>query len=146
MEPLINTLSKRKTAGFIPYRRINDRYEYFLQKRDMTTKTNPGLFGIFGGGVEDGESFEDGFRRECMEELAYTPISARCFCRYEMSTVVMDVFIEKVGADFETQIEVLEGEYGKFMTREQIENETQISLLAKMTFLQLDDFLVKETI
>ena len=144
METIIKDVTKRKTAGFVAYRRTADGYEFFLQKRGMNMKTNPGLFGIFGGGVEGEETFEEGFRREVMEELVYEPSQARYFCRYEMATVVMDVFIEEVSRDFETKVKVQEGEYGRFMSVDEIKNLDQISLLAKMVFLQLNDFLSKE--
>jgi 8-oxo-dGTP pyrophosphatase MutT (NUDIX family) len=144
MEPLITKKDKRRTAGFVPYRRTTDGYEFFLQKRSTAAKLHPGLFGLFGGGIEDGETSEGGFKREVMEELVYTPSHARYFCRYEIATAIIDVYIEEVCKDFETKVSVQEGEYGKFMSGSEIKNLEQISLLANMVFLQVNDFLLKK--
>jgi len=47
---------------------------YLMQLRDdIPTIEAPGHWGLFGGGLEPGESFEDGLVRELAEELAFTP-------------------------------------------------------------------------
>ena len=143
MEPIIHEDQKRKVAAFIPYRRHGDEYEFFLQKRDMNAKTNPGLFGIFGGGIENEETFYEGLMREVMEELVYEPQTARYFCKYEIATTVLHVCIEQVGIDFESKVKVQEGEYGKFFTTSEIKELVAISPLAKIIFVQVSDFLSK---
>ena len=44
---------KREVSAFIPYRKKDDTYEYFLQKRTLDAPTHPGQLGMCGGGVEE---------------------------------------------------------------------------------------------
>jgi 8-oxo-dGTP pyrophosphatase MutT (NUDIX family) len=47
---------------------------YLMQLRDdIPTIEAPGHWGLFGGGLEPGESFEDGLMRELAEELTFRP-------------------------------------------------------------------------
>ena len=144
MEPLMNEQDKKLVASFIPYCRKGDKYQFFLQKRTADAPTNPGMFGMFGGGMEMGETPEEAFFREIEEELVYKPENPRYFSRYENVNRIFHVFIEEVGTDFESQVKVLEGDYGKFMSSEEIKNLDQITLLSKLVFSQLNDFLIKE--
>jgi 8-oxo-dGTP pyrophosphatase MutT (NUDIX family) len=143
MEPLINERQKRCIAAFIPYRVVSSGYEFFLQKRDMAAVRSPGLLGLFGGGVEEGEDFEEGFRREIKEELTYEPSNPEYFCRYENARGVIHIFIEEVAPDFESQIAVLEGEYGKFFATPDVTYSREASHLVRTVIPQLDEFLTK---
>lgn len=44
---------------------------FLLQHRDDDAPTYPGCWGLFGGGIEEGESPDEAIRREAYEELRY---------------------------------------------------------------------------
>jgi 8-oxo-dGTP pyrophosphatase MutT (NUDIX family) len=129
MEPTMT--NKNKGALFIPYRRSAGGYEYYLQKRDMNPKANPGAFSLFGGSFENDEDMNAALSREVMEELTYEPRRPVYFTHFETPKSLFDIFIEEVGADFETLVDVREGEYGKFLKLSDIKNSPTASLLAQ---------------
>ena len=65
MEPIMN--KKREVATLVPYRWRNDLLEFYIQKRDVDASTAPNKLGLFGGGLEDGESMVDALMREIQE-------------------------------------------------------------------------------
>jgi 8-oxo-dGTP pyrophosphatase MutT (NUDIX family) len=57
---------------------------YVLQLRDDKPGiAAPGLWGLFGGQIDDGEDPHDGFLREVHEELAISPTDAFLFWRHD---------------------------------------------------------------
>lgn len=140
MDPLIR--DKRETVGLIPYRKRGGSFEFYLQKRDAGAPTNPGLFGIFGGGL-DGESPEVALAREIREELDWAPHAPRYFSRYETAVRILHVFIEEVEDLFENSVNVREGEYGAFLFAEQIADNPSVAQHAKMIISELAPFLQK---
>lgn len=116
----------REAASYIPYRRQGDDFVVFLQRRTADAPTRPGHLALFGGGFEEGETKEQALYREVMEELAIVPKAPEFFGVYT-HTVVKQVFIEEVDADFESRIQVLEGEYGRFCTEAEILAEPLIN-------------------
>jgi 8-oxo-dGTP pyrophosphatase MutT (NUDIX family) len=148
MEPIMKEKSKRRVVGFVPYRRAGQTYEFFFQKRTNDAPTSPGMFGIFGGGVEDGESAEQALAREIFEELAYKPENVRYFSRFEsptsMSDIFSDIFIEEVSDDFESKVIVQEGEYGKFIPIEDVIDRRLFSHLAIVAVPRLAEYLLKQ--
>lgn len=130
---------KREASVFIPYRVSNGRYEFFLQKRDEHAARAPGIFGMFGGGIDEGETYEEAFFREVKEELAYVPQKPIYFSRYETAIAIFHVYFEEVPADFESHIVVGEGEYGKFFTMDELQTNPQVGLAAKIATLQFAD-------
>lgn len=113
-----------------------DTFEFFLQKRDLVTKTNPGLLGLWGGGVEEGESIEAAVMREVSEELSYSPKQMTYYTHFESASNVLDVFIEEVGEEFENVVTIGEGEYGIFLKHDQIFFNAEVTLQAQFVIHQ----------
>ena len=84
------------------------------------------MFGIFGGHIEDGESPETALFREILEELNYHPRNVRLFRKYEYINYEQLVFISEVDENFEAEIKVLEGEYGRFLSESELKAEKVI--------------------
>ena len=55
-----------------------------LQKRDNRAPKYPGMWGFFGGSIEEGESPEQALRREALEELSLKNVKFRFFGRYKI--------------------------------------------------------------
>jgi 8-oxo-dGTP pyrophosphatase MutT (NUDIX family) len=135
---------KRKVTAFIPYRRARDGYEFYMQKRTTDAPTTAGLFNFFGGGIEGDETPEQGFFREVMEELVYTPKEHILLSKYETARRVSWVFGEEVGGDFESKVSVQEGEYGKFRSWAQIENSPDTALFAQFVIRDICKYFLKK--
>ncbi len=144
MEPLQK--EKRPVAVYLAYRKRGDEYEFFLQKRSADAPRGAGKFGVFGGGIDDGESFEAGLYREINEELHYRPTNHRYFSQYEHAQVHFDVFIEEVGPDFEAHIVVSEGDYGKFFTEREAREEPLVTDIVRLMMLQISEYLARESV
>ncbi len=142
MEPIAG--KKRLVAAYVAYRRRGEEYEFYLQKRDANAPRGAGMFGVFGGGVDEGESIEAGLYREVAEELRYRPVAIRYFSRYEHAQNLMHAFIEEVGTEFETKIEVCEGEYGKFFTASEARAEPTASDTVRLITLQVSEYLAQK--
>jgi 8-oxo-dGTP pyrophosphatase MutT (NUDIX family) len=142
MEPIKQ--KKRPVASYLPYRKLGDTYEFYLQMRSAGAKTNPGLFGLFGGGIEADETAEEALMREIMEELRFTPREFQYFSRYETANSVLDLFIEEAQQDLESNVEVHEGDYGKFISYPELQKLTAVSHLARQMTKDVMQFLSKE--
>jgi 8-oxo-dGTP pyrophosphatase MutT (NUDIX family) len=116
----------RRTSEFIPYRFINGQWCLFVQKRTKDAPLAPNMFGIFGGHVEDSESPETALFREILEELDYHPRNLRFLQKYEYIECEQYVFISEVDEQFEAEINVLEGEYGRFLSQSELKTEKVI--------------------
>jgi 8-oxo-dGTP pyrophosphatase MutT (NUDIX family) len=119
------TENKRKISSLAPYKIENGSVFIFLQKRDKNASRHPGFFGFFGGGADDNETPEETLLREIKEELDFIPDNFNHFGRYDLPEIIMDLFITKVGNDFESKIKILEGEYGRWFNEENFEKERQ---------------------
>lgn len=140
MEPLIN--KKRNVVVYIPYRfSESGAPEFYLQKRDMKAPTHAGIFSMFGGGVEEGESLSDALVREIQEELSIRPKEPKYFTRCERSQGIFHVFIEEVGKDFENSVDVQEGEYGKFLSLDAARG-TGTSAIAILAITDISEWLL----
>ncbi len=142
MEPIQN--HKRFSVSLIPFRKNAEGvYEYFLQMRDGNAPMYANQFGLFGGGIDEGEDMYTALMRETEEEIEYMPQAPRYFSRFEDARAFYNVFIDEVSADFETHITVNEGQYGKFLTRDEVVQNSTVAPHVIMVIDDLDRFLSK---
>lgn len=139
MEPMMK--KKREVSCLVPYRRRGSEFEFFLQKRDANAATSPNKLGLFGGGLESGETIEQALVRELQEELEYVPKAPVYFCRYEHATHINSVFLEEVGPTFENDVHVHEGQYGKFLTLKEVEESDDSSIVTLLIVTQVAQML-----
>lgn len=122
---------KRQVAGFVPYRKNkSDRYEFYLQMRDEHAPVHQNMFSVFGGGIEKGEDLLNALHREIKEELDYSPEQVEYLSDFETGYANFLVFIERVGADFESKVTVHEGKFGAFLTFDDIVKSQIVSPIA----------------
>jgi 8-oxo-dGTP pyrophosphatase MutT (NUDIX family) len=141
MEPLMQT--KREGATYVPYKRSGSDILFYLQKREDDAERAPGRIGTFGGGIDEGEEILAGLYREVAEELTYIPKQPVYFSRYEFALSVFHVFIEEVDDTFESQVEVKEGEYGKFFSLAEILALPNSTNSARVVPFQVQEYLAK---
>ena len=118
---------KRITAHIIPYKINKGSFSFFLQKRSDDAERNPGGLSMFGGGIEKGETLEQGMLRETKEELNFTPSDYFYLGGYGDDYSVSHYYAVEVNDDFEASIKIDEGDYGRFFTEEEVINETKLS-------------------
>lgn len=118
-------MEKRAISILIPYLDDGD-IRVFLQRRSKTAKRLPNFFGFFGGGIENDESPEQALRREIQEELSVDTAEAGFFCRYEFYGSVKNVYVMRVENDFENEITLGEGQYGKYFTESEAAREEKL--------------------
>lgn len=119
--------SKRVTSIFIPYKRSDKRISVFLQRRTKDAKILPDYFAFFGGKIEDGETPEAALIREAKEELNLDLKDFRSLRAFEFERWIMNVFYSEVDENFDKIITVLEGQYGKWFTEEEVQNEKMMT-------------------
>jgi 8-oxo-dGTP pyrophosphatase MutT (NUDIX family) len=130
--------AKRVSAILMLYRIRAGAPEFFMQKREKDRKTLPGMFVAFGGGVEAGETIEQALFREIHEELNYTPKQPHYFGSFEDRTNCVHTFYEEVSENFEGTVQVMEGEFGRFLTLDEILYKPNVALLAQITVYQFN--------
>jgi len=132
-------MKKNPTSGFIAYKRIGDEIFVYLQMRTKDAPHNPGMYGIFGGSLEENESHEEALVREIKEELDITLTEYHLFGKYEETVSIMNLFYLEVSDDFESKVTVLEGQYGKFISENDIEqNNLILDVHKKILFMLLN--------
>ena len=133
---------KRRVSVLIPFKIRQGKILVYLQKRSKDAPRLPDYFGFFGGGIEGNETSEEALRREIKEELDFTPIKYDFLGNYEFSDV-MYAYILEVDDDFEKGIKILEGEYGKFFSKENVLNEPKLIETDKLVLEHFYMFLEK---
>ncbi len=108
--------NKRKVSVLVPYKISNGLVCLFMQKRAKSQEKWPGMFGFFGGGIQEAETPEEDLLRESKEELDFIPIGFYLFKKYNLSATIyfsaaeLYLFALPVTDDFERKITVqLEG-------------------------------------
>lgn len=123
---MTNDAHKRHISILIPYLTKDGEVVVFLQKRSEDARALPGYFGFWGGGLEEGESFEEGLEREIREELGIDVTDYVRFGRYEFYGSIKEIFVAEVDDNFERRIVISEGDYGKFFSEDDVINEPKI--------------------
>jgi len=127
----------KHAAGLIPYFLSAEKEEYcvFVQRRSTDAKRNPGVFGLFGGGIESGETPEQGLQREILEELnidlekpeyraAVTPIGTFDYAD-SVGKVRAHEYAMLVTPAFADRVKIGEGQYGIFMSETEIRGSSE---------------------
>jgi len=117
---------KRIISILIPYKIRDKKLLVYLQKRSKHAKRSPNYFGFFGGGRERDENPEEALRRELKEEIDFVPESCRYFRRFEFQVGIKDIFVVEVDDNFESQITILEGDYGKWFNEQEALEEPKM--------------------
>lgn len=113
----------------------------YLQKRAKDAQRLPGYFGFFGGGIEVGETPEQGLVREMQEEVGVVLEGYTYFKSYEFERGVVHVFYLQASQDFETRIRIEEGEYGQWFSESEIVQEPLLIGQDKMILRELVNML-----
>lgn len=121
----------------IPYKVKEGKIFVYLQKRSKYAKRLPDYFGFFGGGIERGESPDQALTREIKEEMNFIPEDYEMLGKYESPTSIKYVFILKVDENFEEEIKILEGQYGKYFTEDEVRKESKLTESDKIVLRDL---------
>jgi 8-oxo-dGTP pyrophosphatase MutT (NUDIX family) len=124
---MINKNEKRITAHLIPFKVENGKFFFYLQKRSENALRNPGWFTIFGGGIEKEENTEQAMLREIKEELDFIPDKYSYLGEYIDEYSISHYYITEVKDDFTKNIKVKEGDYGRFFSEKEVENESKLT-------------------
>jgi len=119
--------NKRSVSTLIPYFIKDGEVRVFLQKRSKDAEYRPDQFGLFGGGIEAGETREQALVREIKEELSIEAKNYEFIGQYESDRIVNNVFVMEVGENFENEVCVNEGQYGRFFTEKEIMDEPALT-------------------
>jgi len=85
--------------------------------------------GFFGGGVETSETPDQTLMREVQEELELTPSQPICLGAFKdgVPERIVLMYVEPVRDDFEDQVTIHEGQYGRFVSRAELESEEKVA-------------------
>jgi len=120
---------ERVSSAYVPYRkRADGTIEIYLQRRDLHV-ASPNALGFFGGGVETSETPDQTLMREVQEELELTPSQPICLGAFKdgVPERIVLMYVEPVRDDFEDQVTIHEGQYGRFVSRAELESEEKVA-------------------
>ena len=115
--------NRRNVSILIPYKIENKEIFVYLQKREKDRKVLPDYFAFFGGGIENEESPEYAMLREISEEMCFIPKGYEFLGKYNFTDWSTNVYFLGVDKDFEKKVKIMEGDYGKFFSEEEVLNE-----------------------
>ena len=105
---------------------LNEKEHFLLQLRDWEAPTYPGIWGFFGGGIEQGETPEAAIKRESFEELRYHPRLDGCYLQKSYKDEktlrygIKHYFCEKYSA--KNALTLCEGESMKWFDQSSLKN------------------------
>ena len=134
-EKNIDAKNLRRASLLIPYLHRDNNILVYIQKRADNAERHPGCFGLFGGGAEENETPEEALKREIKEELDFIPEGYKYLGRYDSERSRKDVFTLEVTEDFEKKITILEGDYGKWFSKDDLD---------KIKIIESDRLILKE--
>jgi hypothetical protein len=70
-------------------------------------------------------------------------VNARYFTYYENGFGSCDLYIEEVSDDFDSEVRVLEGEYGLWMTNADVQQHALTTPHTRLIVLQVEEYLTK---
>jgi 8-oxo-dGTP diphosphatase len=91
----------------------------FFLRDNKPTIAYPNQWCLLGGGVEDGESFEETIKREMLEEIELDLKDVEVFKKYTWPERIETVFYTKLDLDIETT-PLHEGQQLKFFTKDEL--------------------------
>ncbi len=119
--------SKRQSIVLIPVLFSKGDVFVCLQRRDRNIEYRPNCFGFWGGGVKTGEEPEESLKREIKQELDFLPSGYTFLGTYEGIHDFRYIYTLKVNEEFEKEVSILEGQYGKYFTEEEIVKESLLT-------------------
>jgi mutator protein MutT len=120
---------KREVSILIPYTIKNTEVFVYLQKRGKEATVLPGHFSFFGGKIEEGESPAEALEREIKEELGFDVKHYNFLGQYQSfkdKTVILNAYFANVSDNFEKEVTVMEGDYGKFFSEQEVLKEPML--------------------
>jgi len=118
--------TKREVSTLLPYYIKDGQVFVYLQKRYSGARILPGHFSFFGGKLEPGENITQALEREIKEELGIALKEYTFLGTYQSGVtkeVILHVHFLKVDDNFEKEVTVMEGEYGKFFSPKEVADE-----------------------
>jgi len=103
---------------------FNNKNEFFLQKRPLNKKVQPGKWDTaVGGHISYGDSLEEGLKRETFEELGINTFNAQLLETYKWETEIESELIYMFVTKYQGKIEINKSELddGKFWPMKDIE-------------------------
>ncbi len=122
---MLSTMNKL-TDGAAVLVLYNKEGKVYWEHRGENRKRNKGLWGFFGGGIEEGETPESAVTREAKEELQYTLNDPKIHYVHKMDGWDMYVFIESYDESQPIVLDPNESVGAEWLTLEKIQKLSNI--------------------